>query len=93
MGTPAKRRSAASTAPITVGSVLSRMGSTTRKRDQASQTQNSWVGTPATGGPSPKSYCTHIPGSGSHGRCTRVRPARQLARTPATARRVVRADP
>ncbi len=27
-------------------------------------------------GPSPKSYCSHMPGSLTHGRCTRTRPNR-----------------
>src|SRR5450759_4920274 len=60
---------------------------------KASQKQNSTVAVPATRGPSPKSYWAHMPGSGTHGRCTRRGPARQAAFKPATARRVVRSQP
>lgn len=77
----------------TVGNVLSRMGSTTRNRDHASQAQNSHVATPPTTGPVPKSHCNHKPGSGTHGRCTRRCPASHALRTTATARRVVRSEP
>jgi hypothetical protein len=41
---------------ITLGSVLSKIGNTTRNRDQASQAQNSVVVRPPIVGPSPKSY-------------------------------------
>ena len=53
---------------MTLGKVLSKMGITTPKRDHDSQAQNSTVPTPATTGPSPKSYWNHIPGSGTQGR-------------------------
>jgi hypothetical protein len=62
---PPKMRSAASIAAITDGSVLSSNASTTRNRDHASNAQNNCVTTPFTRGPSPKSYCIHIPGSGA----------------------------
>ena len=55
--------------------------------------QNKIVATPSIRGPSPKSYCAHIPGSGIHGRYTRRRPAAYAPLIPATARRVVRSDP
>src|SRR5664279_4971600 len=48
VGTPPTRRSATSTAACTLGRVLSSSGSTTRKRHQASQKQNSTVAVPAT---------------------------------------------
>ena len=82
-----------SRAANTEGIVLSRSASTTRKRDQASHAQNSTVLTPSMTGPSPKSYCSHIPGSVTQGRCTRTRPALNAVRTVATARRVVRSEP
>ncbi len=72
---------------------MSRIGSTTRNLDQASHRQNSTVAAPATSGPSPKSYCAHIPGSGIQGRNTRRRPECQALFSRATARRVVRSDP
>ena len=65
-----------SRAANTVGAVLSRIASTTRNRDHASHAQNSTVLTPSITGPSPKSYCNHIPGSVTHGRCTRASPSR-----------------
>ena len=37
---------------------------------------NNVVLSPSITGPSPKSYCNHIPGSTTHGRCTRTRPNR-----------------
>ena len=52
-----------SSAANTVGAVRSRNASTTRKRDHASQAQNSTVLRPSMTGPSPKSYRNHIPGS------------------------------
>ena len=72
---------------------MSRIGSTTRNLDQASHRQNSTVAAPPISGPSPKSYCAHIPGSGTHGRNTRRRPEYQAFFSRATARRVVRSDP
>ena len=48
--------------------------STTRKRDHATHAQNSTVLRPSMTGPSPKSYCNHIPGSFTHGLWTRLRP-------------------
>jgi hypothetical protein len=48
---------------------------------------------PSAAGPSPKSYCAHIPGSGTHGRNTRRWPTRYAAFGCAAARRVVRCDP
>ncbi len=92
-GHPPARRSATSTAPATEGHVLSSSGRTTRYRDQASHRQNSVVFTCPISGPSPKSYCAHIPGSGMCGRCTRRRPAKYDRLISATARRVVRSDP
>ena len=65
-----------SRAANTLGIVLSRIASTTRNRDHANHAQNNVVLTPSMTGPSPKSYCSHIPGSVTHGRCTRRRPAR-----------------
>ena len=93
VGAPPILRKVTSRAANTLGIVLSRSASTTRNRDQASHAQNSTVFTPSTTGPSPKSYCSHIPGSVTHGRCTRTRPDLYAARTRATARRVVRSDP
>lgn len=93
VGAPPSLRSVTSNAASTEGSVLSRNASTTRNRDQASHAQNSTVAAPPILGPSPKSYCHHIPGSVTHGRCTRTRPARCCARNRATARRVVRSEP
>ncbi len=77
----------------TVGRALSRMGSTTRNRLQASQAQNSQVAAPSITGPAPKSHWNHRPGSGTHGRCTRRCPAAHCLRASATARRVVRSEP
>ena len=48
---------------------------------------------PATSGPSPKSYCSHSPGSVIQGRCTRVLPSRHWDLISASARRVVRSVP
>ncbi len=48
---------------------------------------------PSTIGPSPKSYCSHSPGSVIHGRCTRVLPSRHWDLISASARRVVRSVP
>ena len=48
--------------------VWSQVGITTRNRDQASHAQNSYVRRPPIRGPSPQSNCSHIPGSGTHGR-------------------------
>jgi hypothetical protein len=93
VGAPPALRKVTSRAANTLGIVLSRSASTTRNRDQASHAQNSTVFTPSMTGPSPKSYCSHIPGSVTHGRCTRTRPDLYAARTCATARRVVRSDP
>jgi hypothetical protein len=50
---------------MTLGRVLSRMGSTTRNRHHASHAQNNVVGRPSMQGPSPKSYWDHRPGSGT----------------------------
>ena len=66
---------------------------TTRNRDQASHKQNKTVAAAPILGPSPKSYCAHMPGSGIHGRCTRRRPAKYTRLISATARRLVRSDP
>jgi len=44
-------------------------------------------------GPSPKSYCSHNPGSVTHGRCTRAFPNRYCLLIAATARRDDRSDP
>jgi hypothetical protein len=82
-----------STAAQTDAWVLSSSGRTTRNLDQASHRQNSTVAAPFTSGPSPKSYCAHMPGSGIHGRNTRRRPECQAFFSRATARRVVRSDP
>jgi hypothetical protein len=69
-------RNVRSNAAITHGWVLSRNAITTRNLDQASHATNNTVFKPATTGPSPKSYCNHIPGSVTHGRCTRAFPSR-----------------
>ncbi|MFV0460541.1 MAG: hypothetical protein ACK5MT_17435 [Actinomycetales bacterium] len=71
VGTPPRIRNAWSNAASTLGIVLSRNGITTRNLDHATHAQIKIVATPPTTGPSPKSYCTHNPGSGTHGRCTR----------------------
>ena len=55
----------------TVGSVLSQVGITTRKRLQASQAHQSIASRPPILGPWPQSNWSHIPGSGIHGRYTR----------------------
>jgi hypothetical protein len=52
VGTPPNRRSVTSMQAITVGSVLSRMGSTTRYLLQASQAHHKHVFRPSTSGPS-----------------------------------------
>jgi hypothetical protein len=65
----------------------------TRNRDHASHQQNRTVSADPIRGPSPKSYCAHMPGSGTHGRYVLRCPARQAASSSATARRVVRSDP
>jgi len=93
VGHPPRRRKVTSMQAITVGSVLSKMGSTTRNRHHASQAQNSVVLRPAIVGPSPKSYWSHKPGSGTHGRYTRRLPAVHDTLTDATARRHVRSEP
>ncbi|GAB3126180.1 hypothetical protein GCM10027056_23250 [Glaciibacter psychrotolerans] len=82
-----------SNAANTLGAVRSRKAITIRNRLHASQATNNTVLRPSISGPSPKSYCNHIPGSVTHGRCTRVCPSRNAARTCATARRVDRSDP
>ena len=56
VGQPPNRRSVVSMQAITVGSDLSRIGSTTRNRHQASQAQYSVVARSSMTGPSPKSY-------------------------------------
>ena len=93
VGTAPTARNAASIAANTLGVVLSSSGTTTRNRHHANQKQNKIVEAPPIRGPSPKSYCAHIPGSGIHGRCTRARPDRHAFLISATARRVVRSDP
>ena len=70
------RRIVTSRAAITEGSVLSLIASTTRNRDHANHATNNVVLAPSMTVPSPKSYCSHIPGSVTHGRCTRTRPTR-----------------
>ena len=82
-----------STDAQTEACVLSSNGITTRNRHHASHRQNSTVAAPFTAGPSPKSYCAHIPGSGTHGLKTLRRPECQAFFSRATARRVVRSDP
>ncbi len=72
---------------------MSLIASTTRNLDHASHPQNNVVFAPSIVGPSPKSYCNHIPGSVTHGRCTRTRPTTYAAFTTATARRLVRSEP
>ncbi len=72
-GTPPIRRSITSRHAISVGSVRSHVGSTTRNRDHASHAQNSSVprgspSGPGTSGPLPQSHCSHNPGSVIHGR-------------------------
>ncbi len=67
-GTPPIRRSVTSRHAISVGSVRSQAGSTTRNRDHASHAQNSNVARgvpsgPGTCGPLPQSHCSHSPGS------------------------------
>ena len=52
---------------VSVPSRWSQTGITTR-RDQASHAANNWVFRPPISGPSPQSHCSHIPGSGTHGR-------------------------
>ena len=76
VGTPPSSRNVRSNAAITDGCVLSRNAITTRNRDHANQATNNTVFTPSTTGPSPKSYCSHSPGSVTHGRCTRACPSR-----------------
>ena len=68
-------------------------GITIRKRENASQATNRIVFTPPIRGPSPKSYCSHMPGSVIQGRWTRVWPSRHAALTWAIARRVERSEP
>ncbi len=76
VGAPPSRRNVTSSAANTVGHrSCPGSRSTTRNRDHASHAQNSTVFTPSMTGPSPKSYCNHIPGSVTHGRCTRTRPS------------------
>jgi hypothetical protein len=82
-----------STHATIVGRVRSQTAITTRKRDQASHAHHRFVRRPATRGPSPQSHCSHSPGSVTHGRNTRRCPARSLAFTSATVRRVVRSPP
>ncbi len=48
--------------------VWSQVGITTRNRYHASQAQNNDVRRAPMRGPSPQSNCSHIPGSGTHGR-------------------------
>ena len=93
VGAPPITRNVRSNAANTLGSVLSRIGITTRNRLNASHATNSTVFTPPTTGPSPKSYCNHSPGSVTHGRCTRRFPVRHDVFTAATARLVDRSDP
>jgi len=76
VGAPPNRRKVTSRAAITLGRVLSRIASTTCYLDHASHATNNVVRAPSMTGPSPKSYCNHIPGSVTHGRCTRTLPAR-----------------
>ncbi len=71
----------------------SQTGITTRNRDQASHAQNSCVFRPVISGPPPQSHCSHIPGSGTHGRQRLRWPARQATFTSATARRAGRSEP
>ncbi len=76
VGAPPIRRIVTSRAAITDGDVLSLIASTTRNLDHANHATNNVVLAPSIVGPSPKSYWIHIPGSVTHGRCTRVRPTR-----------------
>ncbi len=66
---------------------------TTRYRHHANHATSSTTLRPATIGPSPKSYCSHSPGSVIQGRCTRVLPSRHWDLISASARRVVRSVP
>src|SRR5260370_8784487 len=93
VGAPPTLRSVTSSAANTLGIVLSRSASTTRNRDQASHAQNRIVFTPSMTGPSPKSYCSHIPGSVTHGRCTRTPPDLNPAPTFAPPRPALRPQP
>src|SRR5439155_10808355 len=93
VGAPPMRRKVASRHAISVPRLWSQVGITTRNRDQASHAQNRLVLRPFTRGPSPQSNCSHSPGSGTHGRYVRRRPARQALLAAATARRVVRSVP
>ena len=65
---PPAARSAWSMHQVSVPSCWSQTGITTRNRDQASHAANSCVFRPLIRGPSPQSHCSHIPGSGTHGR-------------------------
>ena len=77
----------------TLAAVRSRSGTTMRNRHQASQATRSTILRPPTTGPSPKSYCSHNPGSVIQGRCTRVLPSRHWVLISDSARRVVRSVP
>src|SRR5664279_1651754 len=73
--------------------VRSRNAMTIRNLDHASHAQNSTVLAPSMTGPSPKSYCSHRPGSVTQGRWTRAFPNRYCFLISATARRDDRSDP
>jgi hypothetical protein len=68
VGAPPTMRSVRSIAAITDAMVRSTNAMITRNRLQASQAQNRVVLHPPIWGPVPKSYCSHSPGSGIHGR-------------------------
>ncbi|MDQ0618586.1 hypothetical protein QFZ33_002610 [Arthrobacter globiformis] len=84
---PPRIRKHRSSAGNTLDAVRSRNGITIRNPENASHATNGMVFTPSTRGPSPKSYCSHIPGSVIHGRWTHTCPSRHAALTWAMARR------
>jgi len=71
VGAPPTARNVVSRHDTSVPIVRSHVARMTRNRDHASQAQNKFVRRPPIRGPSPQSNCSHIPGSGTHGRYLR----------------------
>ena len=93
VGAPPIRRSVASRHAIRLPIVLIPRRDHHPEPRPGQPAQNNCVAPPADPRAPPQSNCSHIPGSGIHGRYVRRCPARHAAFASATARRVVRSVP